>query len=104
MSEEPLAVSAKPTDPSQDQARYEVKAATSEPAGPTLEVLRAQALEREEKCATSKARLQKFVTSQRLYKKDENVERVYLDQNETLAARERVQKQEFSQLMSALGR
>ncbi len=91
-SEEPLAVSSGLTDPSKDQAGDEEKAAASEPAEPTSEELRAQALEREEKCATYKARLQKFVQSRRLYKEDENGERVYLDKDETLAARERVQK------------
>ena len=81
------------TDSSRVQARHEAKAAAIEPAEPAPKELRAQALEREEKCATSKARLQKFLTSRRLYSQDENGERVYLDQNETLAARERVQNQ-----------
>ncbi len=92
-SEEPLAVSSGFTDLLKVQARNEVKAAANEPAEPAPEELRAQALEREEKCATSKARLQKFVTSRRLYKKDENGERVYLDEDEILVARERVQNQ-----------
>ena len=92
-SEEPLAVSSRITDPPKVQAGYEAKAAAIEPAEPTAEELRAQGLEREEKCATSKARLQKFLTSRRLYKQDENGERVYLDEDEILAARERVQNQ-----------
>ncbi len=49
-------------------------------------------MERQEKCATYKARLQKFLISGRLFRADENGERVYLDEEETLAARERVQK------------
>ncbi len=93
VSEEPLAVSSVITDPPKVQARYEVNAAANEPAEPTPEELRAQAVDREEKCATSKARLQKFLTSRRLYKQDENGERVYLDEDEILAARERVQNQ-----------
>ncbi len=101
-SEERLAISSKPTNPSKVQARvtarYEARAAAkeaaaSEPAGPSPEELQAQALERQEKCATYKARLQKFVTSRRLYKQDENGERVYLDEDETQAARERVENQ-----------
>ncbi len=101
-SEERLAISSRPTDASkvqaQVQASYDARAAAkeaaaSEPAGPTPEELRAQALERQEKCATYKARLQKFVTSRRLYKQDENGERVYLDEVETQAARERVENQ-----------
>ncbi len=93
VSEEPLAVSSAITDPPKVQARYEAKAAAIEPAEPTPKELRAQALEREKKCATSKARLQKFLTSRRLYRQDENGERVYLDEDEILAARERVQNQ-----------
>jgi Domain of unknown function (DUF4124) len=101
-SEERLDISSRPTDASsvqaQVQASYDAraaakKAAASEPAGPSPEELQAQALERQEKCATYKARLQKFVTSHRLYKTDENGERVYLDADEIDAARERVANQ-----------
>ncbi len=101
-SEERLAISSRPTDASrvqeQVQASYDARAAAeeaaaSEPAGPSPEELQAQALERQEKCATYKARLQTFVTSRRLYKQDENGERVYLDEVETQAARERVENQ-----------
>ncbi len=101
-SEERLGISSKPTDASrvqaQVQASYDARAAAeaaaaSEPAGPSPEELQAQALERQEKCATYKARLQKFVTSRRLYKHDENGERVYLDEVETQAARTRVENQ-----------
>ncbi len=93
VSEEPLAVSSGITDPPKVQARYEAKEVAIEPAEPTSEELHAQASEREEKCATSKARLQKFLTSRRLYRQDENGERVYLDEDEILAARERAQNQ-----------
>ena len=101
-SEERLDIGSRPTDASrvqaQVQASYDARAAAkeaaaSEPAGPSSEELQAQALERQEKCATYKARLQKFVTSRRLYKHDENGERVYLDEVETQAARERVENQ-----------
>ena len=101
-SEERLDIGSRPTDASrvqaQVQAAYEARAAAeeaaaSEPAGPTPEELRAQALERQEKCATYKARLQKFLTSHRLYKENKNGARVYLDADETLAARDRVQNQ-----------
>ncbi len=101
-SEERLAISSRPTDPSrvqtQVQADYEARAAAKEaaasvPAGPSSEELQAQALERREKCATYKARLQKFVNSRRLYRQDENGERVYLDEDETQAARELVENQ-----------
>jgi hypothetical protein len=101
-SEEPLAVSSKPIDLSKVQARVQTRyeeraaveeAAASKPAEPTPEELPAQALERQEKCATYKARLRKFLTSRHLYRADENGDRVYLDEDETLAARERVENQ-----------
>jgi hypothetical protein len=68
-------------------------AAASEPAGPTKDEVRAKAAERSQKCDTYKARLQKFVQSRRLYKEDENGERVYLDEQQSQAARERVENQ-----------
>ncbi|MGH8193784.1 MAG: DUF4124 domain-containing protein, partial [Woeseiaceae bacterium] len=61
--------------------------------GPTEEELRAEAEKRAEQCALYKERLQKFVTSRRLYREDENGERVYLDEEETVAARAKVQEQ-----------
>ena len=88
-SQEPLAIGSWLTDTSKTQVRYQAKA----PVGPTPEELRAQVLEREEKCATYKARLQRFLTSRRLYRKDENGKSVYLDEDEIFAERERVQNQ-----------
>ena len=93
VSDEPLVASSGLTDSPKVEARHEANAAAIEPAEPTPEEPRAQALEREEKCATSKARLQKLLTSRRLYRQDENGERVYLDEDEIFAARERVQNQ-----------
>ena len=101
-TEERLAIVSRPTDPSTVQARAKSRypareaaeeSAPSEPQGPTEDELRAQATEKKQKCATYKARLQKFVQSRRLYKEDENGERVYLDEEETQAARERVASQ-----------
>lgn len=101
-NEERVPISSRPTNPSAVQARvnaqHEARAAAHEeetPAeqqGPTEEELEAQAREREEKCNTYKARLQKFLTSRRLYREDENGERVYLNEEETMAARERAQQ------------
>jgi hypothetical protein len=98
-----LAINSSPTDPERVRAtvqarndarneRNERKAAAAE-AEPTAEELRAQEAERKQKCSTYKERLQKFVTSRRLYREDENGERVYLDEEETLAARAQVQEQ-----------
>ena len=88
-SKEPLAIGSLLTDTSKIQAN----AAVIEPVGATLEELRAQALEREEKCATNKARLKRLLTSRRQYRKDENGVSVYLDEDEIFAERERVQNQ-----------
>lgn len=99
-SEERLTISSKPTDPSKVQAqvvaRHEAssaakEAAAKQPAGPTPEELQAQARERSQKCEKYKARLQKFVTSRRLYREDENGDRVYLNEDEAQAAREQVE-------------
>jgi hypothetical protein len=101
-SEERVAISSRPTDPGQVQARvqsgHERDVATPEEVaaastGPSEEELQAQAKERAQKCETYKARLQKFVTSRRLYRQDENGERVYLDEEQAQAARERVENQ-----------
>jgi hypothetical protein len=102
-TEQRLAINSSATDPDRVRAivqarndarseRNEQKAAAAE-AEPTAEDLRAAEAERKEKCSTYKERLQKFVTSRRLYRQDESGERVYLDEEETLAARARVQEQ-----------
>jgi len=102
-TEERVAINSRATDPGKVQARVQSRyerdiaskeeAAAAQPAGPSEEELVAQAKERAQKCETYKARLQKFVTSRRLYKQDENGERVYLDEEQTQAARERVENQ-----------
>lgn len=100
---ERLAIRSKPTDPARIQAAAQARAsaaakaaeeaAAAAPQGPTPEELRAEADERKQKCSTYRAQLQKYVTSRRLYREDESGERVYLDENEMLAARERVENQ-----------
>ena len=102
-TEERLTISSSPTDPERVQNIVQArKDATAErratetaakAAEPTAAEIRAAEAERKEKCNTYKERLQKFVTSRRLYRQDENGERVYLDEEETLAARARVQEQ-----------
>lgn len=97
-----LDIASEPTDPARIeqivQARSEARAEREEAEAaraanePSPEELRAQAKERAQKCTEYKDRLQKFVTSRRLYRHDENGERVYLDEEETLAARNRVQE------------
>lgn len=103
---ERLAIRSKPTDPARIQAvqaaaqarasaaaKAEEKAAAAAPQGPSREELQTQADERKQKCSTYRAQLQKYVTSRRLYREDESGERVYLDENEMLAAREQVENQ-----------
>jgi hypothetical protein len=98
-----LSISSSPTDPEsvreRVQARNDARAArssaraTTKATELTAEERRATEAERKEKCDTYKERLQKFVTSRRLYREDDNGDRVYLDEEETLAARARVQEQ-----------
>jgi hypothetical protein len=100
---ERVAVESQPTDPARiqaaTQARADARTARSEAAaaaaasGPTPEQLKAEAAERAERCTSVKAQMQQLVTSRRLYREDENGERVYLDESETIAARERVENQ-----------
>lgn len=101
-SEVRLQISSQPTDPARIQAQTTARleqqasareAAASEATGPSEEELRAEANERAVKCTTYRARLEKFIQSRRLYREDENGERVYLDEAETQAARENVQRQ-----------
>ena len=101
-TEERMAISSRSTNSAKVQARAQsryapkepaAEAVASEPQGPTEDELLVQAAERKEKCDTYKARLQKFVQSRRLYKQDEKGERVYLDEDQTQAARERVEIQ-----------
>ena len=98
-----VAIASKPTDPARiqaaAQARHESRAAKAEAEaaaaaeGPSKEELKAEAEERAQKCSTYKEQMQQLVVSRRLYREDESGERIYLDENETLAARERVENQ-----------
>ncbi len=99
---ERVAISSKPTDPSriqaQAQARVDAQARAAEeaakaPQGPSPEELQAEADERAQKCTQYRQTLQKFVVSRRLYREDENGERVYLDETETQAARDKAEGQ-----------
>ena len=103
-SEERMFISSKATNPNKVQARVqsrhenyataqEEKTEAAKTARIAEEDQLAQAKVNAQKCNTYKARLQKFVTSRRLYKQDENGERVYLDEEQTQAARERVENQ-----------
>ena len=102
---EKVAIQSRSTDPARVQASVQARAAATARAaeeetgvaatqqGPRPEELQAQADEKAKKCGTYRARLQKYLTSRRLYREDENGERVYLDESEMQAARERVENQ-----------
>ncbi|NNE60059.1 MAG: DUF4124 domain-containing protein [Woeseia sp.] len=64
---------------------------TAQAPGPTPEELREQAKEKARKCAEFKQRLQSMVQSRRLYREDDNGERVYLDEQEMQTARDNTQ-------------
>ena len=49
--------------------------------------------DRKKKCEQYRARLERFLASQRLYREDESGERTYLEENEIIEARNRVQAQ-----------
>ena len=100
---ERVAIASQPTDPARiqaaAQARTESRTARSEAAataaaeGPSPDDLKAEADARAARCTSVKAQMQQLVTSRRLYREDDSGERVYLDESETLEARERVENQ-----------
>ena len=75
------------------QARTEAREAEAEAAanGPSEEELQAEAQERRQACERSRANMQRLVTSRRIYREDESGERVYLDDAEMQATRQRVE-------------
>ena len=77
------------------QARLDNNAARAEelanaPQGPTAAELRAERQARAEQCSMYRERLTRYLQSRRLYKEDENGERVYMDEAEMQATREKV--------------
>ena len=101
-NEELMAMSYRRTDPSVVQqeiqkqadsitARQEARTAAAEEAK-KAEAKAAEAAENQKKCESYRARLQTFIQSRRLYRQDENGERVYLDEQQTQDARRRVEE------------
>ena len=92
-----------PTDPSRVSAIREASAeararkleaaAAAAAEGPSAEDVAQAAAEKAEKCEDYRAKLEKMLYSRRLYREDENGERVYLSEDEMLSARERIQNQ-----------
>ncbi|MDX1507075.1 MAG: DUF4124 domain-containing protein [Woeseiaceae bacterium] len=53
---------------------------------------RAAAAERAKKCESYRARMETVITARRLYRQDENGERVYLEENERQETRDKIQE------------
>jgi len=76
-----------------DRQSEAAEAAANAPKGPSAEEQRADAKERADKCAMYQARLTKFTQSRRLYREDEDGERVYLDEADTQETRDKTEDQ-----------
>jgi len=82
----------------QVQARREAYAAAEQvaaeaPEEMSKEDVRAEQQKRQQQCQMYRDRLEQFLRSQRLYQEDESGERQYLSEEETMAARARVEEQ-----------
>ena len=98
-SAERVAIDSRPTDPARVQAEAQARVddqalvaeqVASAPQGPTPEEQRAEAREREEKCNMYTDRQTRFTENRRIYRMDENGDRVYYDEEEMRVARARV--------------
>ncbi len=92
---EHLAILSRPTDPDRVQAEVNRQNRKAEeqanaPQGPTPQEQRAEAREREENCSRYTERQIQFTQNRRIYRMNENGERVYYDEDEMAAARARV--------------
>ncbi|MDX1402883.1 MAG: DUF4124 domain-containing protein [Woeseiaceae bacterium] len=95
---ERVAISSRRTNPERVQAAVDARAeaaakaaeeaAQATPQGPTEEELQARREERAKQCQKYRERLQRFVQSRRIYREDENGERVYLSEEEMQETRE----------------
>ena len=95
--EEHLAIRSRPTDPGRVQAGVQAqvddRARSAEeegnqPQGATPEELSANAAELEQRCNKYRDRQTQFTQNRRIYRMDENGERVYYDEEEMQAARD----------------
>lgn len=101
-TEERMAISTRPTDPAAVQARASTRysrpggndeedAASGRNEELTRAERRAREKEREEKCEQYRTRLETYVTARRLYRETDGGEREYLDEDERLEARTRLE-------------
>ncbi len=97
--EEHVAIRSRPTDPARVQAAVQAQAdaqtlraeeEANAPQGPTPEALLAEARGREERCNKFTDRQVQFTNNRRIYRMDENGERVYYDEAEMAVARAEV--------------
>lgn len=101
-SAETVALTSQRTNPEAVQARVEARqerqetrseARTAAAEAEALEAeQRAAAEQKAEQCSQYRARLETYATSRRLYKLDDNGERVYLDNSQMQTARSDLQK------------
>ena len=98
-SEERLDIRSRPTNPARvradAQSRVDDRARSAEeeanqPQGSTPEELSANAAELEERCNKYRDRQIQFTQNRRIYRMDENGERVYYDEQEMQAARDNI--------------
>ncbi|MGI9219977.1 MAG: DUF4124 domain-containing protein [Woeseiaceae bacterium] len=73
-----------------ENARADARSQKEEEKRKAEEVARITA-EREQKCADSRSRMENYLQARRLYKEDENGERVYLDDEQVMEARTEAQ-------------
>lgn len=100
---EKVAIQSKRTNADRVQAEQQARVAASAkaaeeeaaaaPTGPTADEMQARAEERAQKCDMYRERMARFVRSRRIYREDENGERVYMTEEEMQAAREQVENQ-----------
>ena len=76
----------------ENQAALREKRTLQDNEEQTVAEQRAEAEERQKKCENYRAKLETMVTSRRLYREDENGERVYLDDAEMQEARQRAEE------------
>ena len=76
----------------QRKARAAARQVAAEaPAEMSKEELRAEMQARHEQCQSYRAKLQAFLTARRMYEEDESGERNYLEEDEIMAARAKVE-------------
>ena len=98
--EQVVAIDSRPTDNAAVQQRYEARfssqasstetqSAEEEERPPTRAERRAAAAEQQANCQQYRAQLERFESSRRLYREDENGERVWMTDDEVEATRNR---------------